>query len=87
MMAYRAAGVAIPRTSQAQWTFGRQIPPGEEQPGDLVFFAGSDGTLASPGHVGIVVGTNEMIDAPQQGMDVSEQPISGVPGLVGYTRP
>jgi cell wall-associated NlpC family hydrolase len=43
--------------------------------------------MTSPGHVGIVVGTNEMIDAPQQGMDVSEQPISGVPSLVGYTRP
>jgi peptidoglycan DL-endopeptidase CwlO len=87
MMAYRAVGVSIPRTSQAQWTFGRQIPAGEEQPGDLVFFIGSDGTMTSPGHVGIVVGANEMIDAPQTGMDVSEQPISGVPGLVGYTRP
>jgi cell wall-associated NlpC family hydrolase len=84
MMAYRAAGVTIPRTSQEQWAFGRQIPAGMAQPGDLVFFAGSDGTLTSPGHVGIVTGTNEMIDAPQTGMDVSEQPISGVPGLVGY---
>jgi peptidoglycan DL-endopeptidase CwlO len=87
MMAYRAAGVSIPRTSQEQWTFGRQIPAGEEQPGDLVFFAGSDGTMTSPGHVGIVTGANEMINAPQSGMDVSEQLISGVPGLVGYTRP
>jgi cell wall-associated NlpC family hydrolase len=87
MMAYRIAGVSIPRTSQEQWVFGRQIPAGEVQPGDLVFFAGSDGTMTSPGHVGIVVGTNEMIDAPYTGMDVSEQLISGVPGLVGYTRP
>jgi cell wall-associated NlpC family hydrolase len=87
MMAYRAAGVTIPRTSQEQWAFGRQIPAGEVQPGDLVFFAGSDGTMTSPGHVGIVTGTNEMIDAPYTGMDVSEQLISGVPGLVGYTRP
>ena len=39
--------------------------------------------MISPGHVGIVTGTNEMIDAPQTGMGVSEQLISGVPDLVG----
>jgi peptidoglycan DL-endopeptidase CwlO len=87
MMAYRAAGLAIPRTSQEQWAFGRQIPADEVQPGDLVFFAGSDGTMTSPGHVGIVAGSNTMIDAPTTGMDVSEQQISAVPDLVGYTRP
>ena len=27
MMAYRAAGIVIPRTSQAQWAFGRRSPP------------------------------------------------------------
>ena len=27
MMAYRAAGITIPRTSQAQWAFGRRSPP------------------------------------------------------------
>jgi peptidoglycan DL-endopeptidase CwlO len=43
MMAYRAAGVYIPRTSQQQWQFGTRIPPSAAQPGDLVFFAGSDG--------------------------------------------
>jgi cell wall-associated NlpC family hydrolase len=26
------------------------------QPGDLVFFAGSDGTMTSQGHVGIYLG-------------------------------
>jgi cell wall-associated NlpC family hydrolase len=47
MMTYRAAGVAIPRTSQAQWAAGPRVPPGQEQPGDLVFIAGSDGTTAT----------------------------------------
>ena len=55
MMAYRAAGITIPRTSQAQWAFGTQIPASQVQPGDLVFFAGADGTPAAPGHVGIVL--------------------------------
>jgi len=49
MMAYRAAGVTIPRTSQQQWAFGKQIPASQVKPGDLVFFAGSDGTPFSRG--------------------------------------
>jgi cell wall-associated NlpC family hydrolase len=87
MMAYRAAGITIPRTSQLQWAFGKQIPPSQVQPGDLVFFADSDGTITSPGHVGIVVGTGLMIDAPTAGMDVQVQRVTGLPGLVGYTDP
>ncbi len=46
MMAYRAAGIDIPRTSQ-QWAFGKQIPASQAKPGDLVFFAGGDGTMSS----------------------------------------
>ncbi len=56
MMAYRAAGITIPRTSQQQWASGPQIPACQARPGDLVFFAGSDGTMTAPGHVGIVTG-------------------------------
>ena len=66
MMAYRAAGITIPRTSQQQWASGPQIPASQAQPGDLVFFAGSDGTMTAPGHVGIVTGHDTMIDAPRQ---------------------
>src|SRR5262245_19095685 len=42
MLAYRAAGLAIPRTSQAQWAYGRQIPASQARPADLFFFAGAD---------------------------------------------
>jgi peptidoglycan DL-endopeptidase CwlO len=42
MMAYRAAGITIPRTSQQQWAYGPREPASQAQPGDLVFFAGSD---------------------------------------------
>jgi hypothetical protein len=51
MMAYRAAGIDIPRTSEEQWAFGQQIPASQVQPGDLVFFAGSDGTAFSRGQL------------------------------------
>ncbi len=95
MMAYRAAGITIPRTSQAQWGYGTQIPASQAQPGDLVFFAGSDGTPAAPGHVGIVLNpaAHTMIDAYATGSTVEEDtyglPSSkgGLSPLVGFTRP
>ena len=49
MMAYRAAGINIPRTSEQQWPWGPRIPASQAEPGDLVFFAGSDGTPPRPG--------------------------------------
>ena len=33
MMAYRAAGISIPRTSQQQWAWGPKIPASQVQPG------------------------------------------------------
>ncbi len=95
MMTYRAAGITIPRTSQAQWAYGQQIPASQVRPGDLVFFAGSDGTPTSPGHVGIVLNpaTHTMIDAYETGYPVEEDtyglPASkgGLSPVVGFTRP
>jgi cell wall-associated NlpC family hydrolase len=95
MMAYRAAGLAIPRTSQAQWAYGRQIPASQARPGDLVFFAGADGSPTAPGHVGIIVNpaTHTMIDAYATGYGV-EYDTYGLPAskpglspVVGFTRP
>ena len=87
MMAYRAAGITIPRTSQQQWAYGPQIPASQAQPGDLVFFAGADGTMTDPGHVGIVTGHDTMIDAPKTGQVIREESFSGSTDLVGFTRP
>ncbi len=87
MMAYRAAGIILPRTSQQQWAYGKQIPPSQVRPGDLVFFAGADGTMTAPGHVGIVIGNGYMIDAPTTGMTIQIQPYTGQQGLVGFTNP
>jgi peptidoglycan DL-endopeptidase CwlO len=84
MMAYRAAGITILRTSQQQWAAGPRIPASQARPGDLVFFAGSDGT--APGHVGILTGTNQMIDAPYSGQDIRYDEFSAAT-VVGYTQP
>ena len=93
MMAYRAAGVGIPRTSQEQWAWGPKIAIGQEQPGDLVFFAGSDGTATNPGHVGIVIGKNLMVEAYATGFPIrissfgTSKSAAGDGTVVGFTRP
>jgi NlpC/P60 family len=43
------------------------VSPKRLQPGDLVFFVGSDGTRKEPGHVGIYVDDGYFIDAPHTG--------------------
>jgi peptidoglycan DL-endopeptidase CwlO len=63
-MAYRSAGLSIPRTTFGQWPFGVKVPAGSEQPGDLVFFNAGPGTGPNnPGHVGMVVEKGKMIEA------------------------
>ena len=53
------------------------------QPGDLVFFPGSDGTTTDPGHVGIYAGHGMMIDAPFTGTVVRYDSIA--PGSSMYS--
>src|SRR5215468_2633025 len=93
MMAYRAVGVSIPRTSEEQWTWGPRVAPGHEQPGDLVFFAGSDGTATSPGHVAMVIGHGMMVEAYATGFPIriasygTPSSPAGDQSPVGFTRP
>jgi peptidoglycan DL-endopeptidase CwlO len=86
MQAYRAAGIDIPRTSQQQWLWGPQIPVAQVRPGDLVFFAGADGTTTSPGHVGIVIGGGLMVEAYATGFPIRVAPYRAG-DAVGFTRP
>lgn len=89
MMAYRAAGIAIPRQSDAQYWRGPRIPPRQEEPGDLVFFDFKPGHTG-PGHVGIVydVPKGLMIAAPHTGAKIRIQSYRNYPGgYVGFTRP
>jgi cell wall-associated NlpC family hydrolase len=86
MMAYRAAGISIARTSQAQWATETRIPASQVQPGDLVFFAGSDGTPTDPGHVGLVIGNGKMIEAYATGFPIRMSSYNGR-GAIGFTEP
>jgi cell wall-associated NlpC family hydrolase len=80
------AGVYLQHYTGDQWNEGTHVSVSQLEPGDLVFFVGSDGTWAVPGHVGIYIGNGEMIDAPYTGVDVRIDSISQ-PDYVGAVRP
>jgi peptidoglycan DL-endopeptidase CwlO len=71
---------------------GPRVPAGHEEPGDLVFFAGSDGTATSSGHIELVIGRNSTIQAYAMGFHIrvntfgepSSAPSDQV--VVGFTR-
>jgi len=88
MMAYRTAGVNIARTSEAQWATEDKVPAAQVEPGDLVFFAGADGTVTDPGHVGLVIdpATHMMIEAYATGFPIRVASYAGR-GAIGFTRP
>jgi cell wall-associated NlpC family hydrolase len=86
MMAYRAAGINIARTSEQQWATEVRVAASQVQPGDLVFFAGADGTRTSPGHVGLVIGGGKMIEAYATGFPIRVATYTNR-DPVGFTRP
>lgn len=57
------AGVSLPRVSREQATVGKKVSKAELQPGDLVFFA-KGGRIH---HVGMYLGNDQYIHAPQTG--------------------
>ncbi|SDG90133.1 Transglycosylase SLT domain-containing protein [Sinosporangium album] len=88
-MAYRQAGLSIPRTTFVQWPFGKRIAAGEEQAGDLVFFNAGPGTGPDrPGHVGMVVSPGKMIEARcTMCGPIKVTTYRNRDKIVGYTRP
>jgi cell wall-associated NlpC family hydrolase len=84
--AYVAAGIHIARTTFQWRQDGPQVPLPDIEPGDLLFYPGSDGTPTNPGHVVMYLGGGEIIQAPQTGEDVQIDPLS-LAGVVVATRP
>lgn len=93
MGAWASAGVQIDRTSQDEWATLRHVTTPE--PGDLVFFPGSDGSWSSPGHVALVTGPHQMIEAYATGFPVmsatfglpTSLPGTGAGDVIGYAQP
>jgi cell wall-associated NlpC family hydrolase len=70
MMAWRQAGVSLPRVVPDQFNATRRVARSDLQPGDLVFFDGL-------GHVGIYVGGGKFIHSPHTGDVVKVTSLSG----------
>ncbi|MFK0024301.1 C40 family peptidase, partial [Streptomyces sp. NPDC090798] len=67
--AWRAAGVALPRTVHGQATAGAAIPLTDIQFGDLIFF------YDDVSHVGFYTSNGMMIHAPSPGASIREESI------------
>ncbi|AOR32537.1 glycoside hydrolase [Streptomyces fodineus] len=67
--AWRAAGVALPRTTYDQVNTGTTVSLANARPGDLIFF------YDDISHVGMYIGNGMMIHAPKPGAYVREESI------------
>lgn len=67
MAAWGAGGGALTRTTFTQQNEGAATSEARLSPGDLVLTPGSDGTLASPGHVAMFIGRGLVVHAPRTG--------------------
>jgi cell wall-associated NlpC family hydrolase len=79
MMAWKAAGVGLPHNAAEQYHAIKHVTRSQLVPGDLVFYNGL-------GHVGIYIGNNQIIHAPNSRTVVKVSPID-VDTLYGYGRP
>jgi hypothetical protein len=78
--AYRQAGIELPRLAQDQG-IGARVAPGDLQPGDLAVWSG---------HVAMVVGNGQMVEAQQPGLDAALDPIrtdNAGDAFLGFFRP
>ena len=73
-------GKSVPHYTGAIWSAFPQVPSGQLQPGDLVFFHGL-------GHMGIYLGGDQFVHAPHTGDVVKVSSLSGYSGYVGAVRP
>lgn len=70
---WAAAGVAIPRTVQAQAEVGTRVALNEAEPGDLVVF------YATQHHVGLYIGNGLVIHSPHAGTTVRPDLVRSMP--------
>lgn len=77
MVAYAAAGISLPHSSDKQMAYFTSIPLSQAQPGDLIWYSG---------HVGIYVGNNTILHAPYPGVYVRTEAVWSGYIMVGTYR-
>ncbi|AVZ70922.1 glycoside hydrolase [Streptomyces lunaelactis] len=77
--AFAKIGISLPRTAAAQAGVGERIPASQGvaalQPGDLVFFGYTPGRDSTIYHVGIYLGSGQMVNSPRPGTSVRTEPV------------
>ena len=73
-LAHRRLGLVVPRDASDQADASRPLEFGEEQSGDLYFFARSDAEIH---HVGFVTGERQMLHASQSAGRVQRDTVAG----------
>ncbi|WP_238426386.1 NlpC/P60 family protein [Streptomyces adustus] len=88
--AYAKVGISLPRTAAAQASTGHRIPAslgtGALDPGDLVFYAYAPEHDTTIYHVGIYVGSGQMINAARPGTVVRLDSVTAMSGFAGGAR-
>lgn len=78
--AWKAAGVSLPRVTNAQFADGNKVSVSNLQPGDLVFY------YSGISHVGMYLGDGKIIHAPNSRSVVKIVDVDSMP-IAGATRP
>ncbi|GAA3785675.1 C40 family peptidase [Streptomyces chiangmaiensis] len=88
--AYAKVGISLPRVAAAQSGVGQRIPAslgtGAIKPGDLVFYAYAHGRDSTIYHVGIYLGSGQMINAARPGTVVRLDSVNAMSGFAGGAR-
>jgi cell wall-associated NlpC family hydrolase len=84
MRAWEAGGIALPHSSRLQYSTSTAITEADLQPGDLVFWGSSPGSIY---HVGLYTGDGMMVHAPRTGDVVKEVSIHSWTSPSFFARP
>ncbi len=82
MYVFAQVGISLPHSAEAQFNLGTHVSKDQLQPGDLIF--GAHGGYI--GHVGIYIGNDQYINAPQTGDVVKISILSARRNYIGAVR-
>jgi len=82
LWAWGKAGVSLSHSAQAQYSETTRVPISDMQPGDIIFFGESTGSI---GHNAMYVGGGQMVEAAHTGTNIRIVPVRD--GIVGAGRP